>query len=518
MVAKLLGKTQPRLWTAPLRKLTRATSDGYAIADFATEIGEPFLPWQRWLAVHAMELMPDGSYRFGVILVLVARQNGKSTFKRTVSLWRLHIDGARLVLGVAQDVSLAREQWQMCLDTIQTSPGLAADLDQVRRVNGDEWFRLAAELDARGEDADERELGYDDDELDESLTLAGGGRYKIAASNRKAGRGLSVDELNIDELREQRNWQAWAALSKTTMARPGSQIWCMSNAGDDESVVLNQLRDSALAGRNPRIGLFEWSGEDNCELGDWAQIRQANPGLGHTVSADAIRLAIDTDPPNVYRTEVLCQKVDQLDGAIDYQAWKACADPQGTMGALRGRVAAVFDVAPDGQHFTLGAAARLDDGRPRIELVKAWSTTQEVRAGLAAALDEVKPRVFGWFPGGPAAELATILRPLALKYNRHPGKRQEGEWPEDGEIKGAKVPEVCQELAGLVRARAVVHADQELLNDHVRGASKLYTGDGWRFTRKGTGHCDGAYAAAGAVNAALTMAVPKVARLRFISY
>jgi hypothetical protein len=511
---KMLGKTQPRLWTPPLRKLTRATSHGYAVIDFAEVIGEPMLPWQNWLAVHAMEVDTSGFYRFRVVLVLVARQSGKSSIKRTISLWRLHIDGARLVLGVAQDVSLAREQWQMCLDTIQSSPDLSQDLEQVRRVNGDEWLKLKADLDSRGEDIDERELGYDDDELDESLTLEGGGRYKIAASNRKAGRGLSVDELNIDELREQRSWAAWSALSKTTMARPDAQIWCMSNAGDDESVVLNQLREAALSGRDPSIGLFEWSGEDNCELDDWEQIRQANPGLGYTVSEAAIRTAITTDPPNVFRTEVLCQKVDQLDGAIDFAAWKALTDPQGVMDAHRERLAACLDAAPDGDHFTLAVAAKLADGRPRIELVGDWTSTADVRAELPRLLARIKPKAFGWFPTGPAAELATIIRPLAVKINKHPGERADGEVPEDGAIAGARVAEACQEFAGLVRARALVHGGQELLDNHVRGASKLYTGDGWRFTRRGDGHCDAAYAAAGAVKVLLAMPEAKRARIR----
>lgn len=511
---KLLGRTQPRLWTPPLRKLTRATSHGYAIADFADVIGEPFLPWQRWLAVHTMELLPDGSYRFRVIVVLVARQNGKSSFKRTASLWRLYVGGARLILGVAQDVSLAREQWQMCLDTIQGCPDLAGDLDQVRRVNGDEWFRLGQDLEVAGD----REINYEDDDLDESLTLEGGGRYKIAASNRKAGRGLSVDELNIDELREQRNWQAWSALSKTTMARSDAQIWCMSNAGDDESVVLNQLRDAALSGRDPSIGLFEWSGEDNCELDDWTQIRQANPGLGYTVSEAAIRTAITTDPPNVYRTEVLCQKVDQLDGAVNYAAWKACADSSGNMDALRDRIALCFDVAPDGAHCTLAAAAKLADGRPRVEIVKAWKTAGEARSELPGLIERIKPAALAWYPTGPAAELASILRPAALKANHRPGKkpREPGELPEDGELTGAKVAEVCQELAGLARGRRIVHPADPLLDAHIRGAAKLNTGDGWRFTRKGDGHVDAAYAAAGAINAALTMPQPQRARIRFL--
>lgn len=513
---RLLGRTAPRLWTPPLRKLTRATSHGYAVADFAEVIGEPFLPWQRWLAIHALELDAAGFYRFRVVLVLVARQNGKSSVKRAISLWRLHIDGARLVLGVAQDVSLAREQWQMCLDTIEASPDLSEDLAQVRRVNGDEWFKLAADLDARGLDPDERELAYDDDALDESLTLAGGGRYKIAASNRKAGRGLSIDELNIDELREQRNWAAWSALSKTTMARPNAQIWGMSNAGDDESIVLNQLREAALSGRDPSVGLFEWSGPDNCELDDWDAIRQANPGLGYTVSEAAIRTAITTDPPAVFRTEVLCQKVDQLDGAVDYEGWKACADAAGTMDRHRDRLAACLDAAPDGAHFTLAVAARLADGRPRVELVRDWTTTAAVRAELPELLGRIKPRAFGWFSAGPAAELASIIRPLAVTYNHHSGDRADTEIPEDGAITGARVTEACQELAGLVRARGIVHAGQELLDTHIRGASKLHTGDGWRFTRRGDGHCDAAYAAAGAISILLTMPEPKRARVRMI--
>ena len=453
-----------------------------------------------------MELNPDGSYRFRVVVVLVSRQNGKSSVKRVVSLWRLYVDGARLILGTAQDLSLAREQQNYCLDTIYGCPDLATELVTVRKASGDEWFKVA--------DAD---IDYEDQDGDESLTLAGTGRYKIAASNRKAGRGLSVDELTIDELREWRSWEPWSALSKTTMARPNGQTWAMSNAGDDGSVVLNQLRDAGLSGRDPSIGIFEWSGEDGCELEAWDQIRQANPGLGYTVSEAAIRTALTTDPPNVFRTEVLCQKVDQLDGAIDYEAWKACADATGVMDALRDRIAACLDVAPDGQHASLAVAGRLPDGRPRIEVIAEWTSMASVRAELPAWLERVKPRAFGWYPGGPAGEMATILQPLAVKYNRRAGKRQDGDWPESGQIAGAKVSQVCMELTGLVRDRAIVHAGQELADMHVRGASKLATGDGWRFTRRGEGHCDAVYAIAGAVCAALTMPATKRARLRMIA-
>ena len=504
---KLLGRTAPRLWTPPLRPLNRRTSRGYEAAEFADAIGEPFLPWQRWLAIHALETNPDGGYRFRVIVVLVARQNGKSSFGRTLSLYKLYIDGVRLVLGVAADVSLAREMWQMSIDTIEGCADLAEDLGQVRRVNGDEWFRIDDDL----------PIEYQDADGDESLTLAGGGRYKIAASSRKAGRGLSVDQLNIDELREWRTTAPWSALSKTTMARANAQIWCMSNAGDDGSVVLNQLRDAALSGRAPSVGLFEWSAEDDCELDDWTQIAQANPGLGYTINEEAISTAIVTDLPGTYRTEVLCQHVEQLDGAINYTAWKACHDPAGNLSldGMRDRLALCFDMAPDGKHCTLAAAAKLDDGRPRVRIVKVWESSDQARAELPAVLERIRPAALTWFPAGPAAGLGSILRPAALTANKRTGKRRDGDPPEDGTITGTRVAEICQELADLVRARRVIHPGDPLLNAHVKAAAKLKAGDGWRFGRAG-GHVDAAYAAAGAIAAALAMPEPKRARLRML--
>lgn len=469
----LKGRTEPRLWTRPLRPLNRRTTRGYEVIAFAEMVGEPFLPWFQWLVKHALELQPDGTYRFRVILVLAGRQNGKSSGKRTVSLWRLYMDGARTILGLAQDVALAREQWSLCQDTIHDTPDLEAEWSGVRNVNGDEKFWLRS-----------------------------GGRYLIRAMNRKAGRGYSIDEANIDELREQHDWKAWSAVSKTLMARENAQLWAMSNAGDDESVVLNQLRDAALAGRDPSIGIFEWSGADGCELDDPRAWAQANPGLGYVISEQAIRSALATDPPEVFRTEVLCQKVDRLDSAIDVGAWKACTDAQGSLASSKDRTAAAFDIAPDGAHATLAAAAILGDGRVRVQVIAAWKSTEEARFQLAGVLDKLQPVQLAWFPGGPAAALAPVLR-------ARPGSL---------ELTGSKVGEACQGLADLAVARRVVHPGDPLLDAHVAGASKLHTGDGWRFVRRGAGHVDAAYAAAGATYTALTMPQPSRQGLRILRY
>jgi hypothetical protein len=432
--------------------------------------GEPLDPWQEWTVKHALELNTDGSFRFRIILILVARQNGKSHLKRAVSLWRMYMYPRSRILGVAQEVTLAREQWAMCQELIHAAPDLEDEWGDVRNSAGDEYF-----------------------------WLQNGSRYKIGAANRKAGRGGSNDEVNIDELREQRNWLAWAALSKTTMARDNSQIWLMSNAGDDESVVLNQLLEVARTGTDPTIFLAEYSAEDDCELDDWDAIRQANPNLGRRISADAIRSALSTDPPAVFRTEVLCQRVAHLNSAIDAGAWEASADAAGAFDMRRGKTVAAFDIAPDGAHCTLAVAQLTDDGRARVAITAAWDDTDEARAQLPALLDKIRPRAIGWYPSGPAAAFASILR-----------KRKGAV-----ELTGGRVCEVCQEFADVVRAGRVVHPGDPLLDAHVGGAAKLKSSDGWRFTRQG-GHVDAAYAAAAAVELALTQPVGGV-KLRTLS-
>jgi len=230
-----------------------------------------------------------------------------------------------------------------------------------------------------------------------------GPRYLIKALNRAAGRGLSdVGEVNIDELREQRDFLGWAAISKVVMAATGPQIWCMSNAGDNSSLLLTHLRSIALAGTDEAMFHAEWSAEDGCELDDQRAWVQANPSLGYPggPTLAAIRSALATDPAPVFRTEVLCQHVDALDAAVDPFAWQACADRTGTMDGLRRRLALCVEVAGDGAHVAAVVAAELPDGRVRLELVGEWASTQDARRAVPELRDLITRRCWaGSRPG-----------------------------------------------------------------------------------------------------------------------
>lgn len=424
------------------------------------------LPHQRWLFQHALELKPDGSYRFRTVVVLKARQNAKSTTVCVLTLFRMLHD-ARLILGTSGTLDVALETFLRTVDIANDSK-VSKSFQRPRLANGQQ-----------------------------QLSTVDGARYKIAAANARASRGLSVDLACLDELRTHSDWAAWSAISKTTNARPKGQRWALSNAGDDESTVLNHLRAAALDG-DDSIGLFEWSAPPDCDLDDRRAWAAANPALGRLISEDAIAADLATDPPAVFRTEVLCQRVQTLDSLFDLDAWADCADPAGTLDSARSRVCAALDVAPDLQHVTLAAAATLPDGRVRTEVVAAWDSVPAARQALPDLLGRVKPRALGYAPGPASASLGLDLR-------RVKGAKV---------LTGTEVAEACGGLVEQVASRRLLHNNDPLATAHVAGASRVAVGDGFRFTRAG-GHVDAAYAIAVAVWLARSLPVPP--RLRLVS-
>ncbi|MEU4675745.1 terminase [Micromonospora sp. NPDC023737] len=483
--SRVLGKTEPRLYTPPLRKLTRKTSYGFAVIDFARDVlGEPLDPWQEWLVKHAGELLPDGRPRFRQVLVVVARQSGKTHLLKTLSLFWLFMEKQPLVVGMSTNLSYAMESWLKAVEQAEESPKLSGLVENVRLANGEQ-----------------------------QMTTVDRCRYKVAASNRRGGRSLSIDRLILDELREHHDWSAWNAAVPAMNARPNAQAFAITNQGDDRSVVLDSLRESALrfidSGEgDQRLGIFEWSAPEGCELDDPQAWAAANPNLGRRVHPDDIAgpaaraKAAGGEEEAGFRTEILCQRVRMLNPAVDPRKWEDCLDV-GDLAAVRARVALFLDVAPDQRHATLAAAAVLADGRTRVEVVAAWDgqgCTDQLRRDLPAQLARVRPQALGWLPNGPAASLAADL-----------ADRGRTGWPPRGvkveEVRG-EVSALCMGFAELVTAGQVLHSGDPLLDAHVGAAERLRRGDAWVFSRKGDGHVDAAYAAAGAVHLARTLPSP----------
>lgn len=330
------GKTLPRVYTPPLVDgppgpcgcgcaLSPATSHGFSVISFAQDyLGINLFPWQRWLLIHMLELNSLGKYRFRTIVILVARQNGKSTLSQVLGLWWLYVYGVKTILSAAQDLPTAEKIWDEAVEMAATHPELSLGIGKVVYTNGKRELRLKRDQPFKG------------------------GSWYVKTASRSAGRGFTGGRVLLDELREHQSWDAWGAITKTTMAVQDAQVITLSNAGDDNAVVLNHLRmeahkavgdpdgiyrehqELALAADLERmadeiedfdpdefldqfgddLAIFEWSAVPGCSLTDRDQWAQANPSLGYTITERTIASALRTDPEVVFRTEVLCQKVD----------------------------------------------------------------------------------------------------------------------------------------------------------------------------------------------------------------
>lgn len=468
------GTEQPRLWTPPLRPLTPETSHGFNVIEFAKLfLGLTLYPWQQWLLIHALELNLDGTYRFRKLVVLVARQNGKSTLLMVLAMWWLFIDSDQfpehlpakdfLVLGTAQNLDLAEEAWQKAValcdpddigDDQVALPHLQALASRPRRQNGKR-----------------------------SLRLKSGAQYQVRAASRKGGRGKAACRIIMDELREQQNWDAWASISKTMNATFNSQLWGISNAGDSRSVVLVQLRTSLLKtldeweryvetglvqaaqfanNHDLTSGLFEWSAPEGCELDDPDAILQANPSIGYGfMSWGMVMSDLANDPEAVFRTEVLCQWVTALvDTYIDPRAWQACIDRDSQP---VGRLMLGVDTSADRSKSYVAIAGIRADGLVHCEVIMErtgmlWvpDYVAEVAAKQGITHVAIQAR------GAPAGEFIPVLTDRGLQVF---------------EVGGLGLGASAGQLRDKVRDRLLRHLDQPLLNMAVAGGVTRKLGD-----------------------------------------
>lgn len=411
--AAVYGSEVPRVFTPPLRELTPATTAGFAVIEFAAEVlGITLLPWQKWLLIHALEMLDDGTFRFRTVLVLVARQNGKSTLAQVLSLFFLYVRGVALVIGTAQNLDIAEEVWQGAVEMAEDIPELAEEIERVNKTNGKK-----------------------------ALELYGGNRYKVQTASRRGGRGLSGDLVLMDELREHQTWAGWGAVTKTTLARKYAQIWGLSNAGDVTSVVLRRLRYIAhLAVGNPdslkdpdvlgiapdagevtqaagevemddSLGVFEWSAPPGCELDDIDGIRFANPSLGHTITERAIAGARTTDPEWVYRTEVLCQWEERLaEGPFPRGGWDAGMDPNSSI-AQDAKLFWGVDISGDRSHAHIAVAGEREDGNLHVEIVASRPGVDWVEGWFRERVD--KGQTFRWTAQKRGAPVSSLIETLS---------------------------------------------------------------------------------------------------------
>lgn len=411
------------------------------------------MPWQRYVSDISLECDESGRLIHDRVVVLAARQQGKTAWLAMRILWELYVRGSKLSIHTAQDRALAREIFQKVAETAQASPWLAPEIADVRLANGQEEIRLKS-----------------------------GARYKIVAPTEAAARGLSVDGIAvIDEAREQKDWGLWGAISKTTLATDNPQTILTSNAGHAMSVVLNDFRDRGRAtaadpSLDPSLCYLEWSSDPAYELSDVRGWTQANPALGITVKLDKLEAAFRTDPPAVFATEVLCRWVETMQGILPEGAWQDCAAPDMPKIAEGSLVYLAFDISPSRDECALIAAANVDD-RIVVSVVEHWYNPRGVdEVSIAQAIHR-------WTTHFTVPTVAYDPR-----FSWSIAARLEAQGVIVKDIGGVRFYRASQEFFDAVANRRIAHPDDPYLNGQIEASARQDIADGsWRISRRNSG-------------------------------
>ena len=446
------GATKPRLSNAPLKAKSRIDE----VLPWLKEIGQELLPWQEHVLTDMLRIDKDGNFIRKTNLLLIARQNGKTHLARIRILAGLFLFGEKSIIAMSSNRSMALDTFRKVCDVVETTPSLKAQLKQIRVANGQE-----------------------------SLELLSGARYEIVAATRDGSRGKTADLLFVDELREISE-EAWTAARPITRARPNSQIFLTSNAGDAFSTVLNGLRERANSYPPKSLGYWEYSAEDFTSIHDKDAWYQANPALGYIVTEDMIAESIATSSVEATRTETLCQWVSALKSPFPYRAFEdlTVQDLKITPG-----LPTIFalDVSVTKKHASLVAGQKQDDGNIKVGVVASFYSDQQV--------DELKIAV-------EVNEWARKYKPRLICFDKYTSmsiaERLSLSGQKIQDMSGLVFYQACSDLLDAIVNRRLLHNGQDELVNSINSCAAKETDAGWRIVRRKS---------AGDVTAAIALAM-----------
>ncbi|MYC32129.1 MAG: hypothetical protein F4X64_03000 [Chloroflexi bacterium] len=299
----------PPLYATPLNPRADRLTEG--IEELAGALGLPgFMPWQGYVFNVGLELTPDGLPAFWQVVLTIPRQNGKTTVVSLLSINHVvDLLARRRVFYTAQTSTDGVDKWrEEIYPMIEESP-LYDD----------------AEITTRS--------GAANPGISSAVT---GGSLRILTGSETAGHGASADLVVIDEAHSIIDTRRDQALLPTMSTKPHAQLWVVSTAGNEDSTYLRRKveagRKRVREGRcrDEGIAYFEWGLDERED--DWenpANWRKAIPALGHTISIEKVRSALESfreqDDLDGFRRAYLNQWPKEATlWSIPQAAWEAC--------------------------------------------------------------------------------------------------------------------------------------------------------------------------------------------------
>lgn len=468
MVTHVESSWLPRIGTP--RREERRTLGGY-LNEVGGLMGYDFHEWQDHLSDVSMELVPRTKMAPGMsthrlaaqyVGAMVGRQSGKSAWcaTRVVAQAMLpdRVDLAESlgleaikpqhVVYTAQSRMQATQRWNEHVDLITACPDLDHMIAKVFYASG-------------------REI----------LHFRNGSTYRPITPNRVSARGLSLDCAIVDEALAHPMWLL--PVLRPTMAQRdsatgclGSQFVVLSNAGDDDSELLNRMQELGIESINDPDAMrvwMEWSADPACDTYDEAVWFATMPTLGRPngIDIDFIRMEAKTLREDQFRREYLCLRSNAThQQIIPMELWMELARTD-VMVPLE-RLVIGLDIRHDRMGASLVACGPVGTYLP-LEVVEAKQGLEWVlERTIAVAHNNGAPVAID--VAGPAANLIAPLEAHGVTIIPMAAR--------EVTLAAASLYDACY-------AKRVSHMNDYRLNDAVVGASRRAVGERWAFDRRG---------------------------------
>lgn len=428
---------EPAFFTAPDYHKTF----GREVGELAAMCGFPPDPEQQLILDAQFGVDRRGRLTAFEVAVIAPRQNIKTGWLKIAALGKAFIMNRPLHVWSAHEFSTAQEAFRDLTILIESTPMLDQRVQRIYRGNGDE-----------------------------AIELKGGVRIKFKARTKAGGRGLTGDDVDLDE--------AFAlmpdhmgALLPTLSTKEDPQVSYASSAGLAHSEVLRGIRDRGRAGKSRRLVYIEWCdtepcasqhcthdlGVEGCRLDSREAWGNANTQMGRRISESYIAAERQALPPHEFGRERLGRwdEPGALVHIFGSGAWGACftemprPDP-----AVLG-----LAVSVDRTHSSIAAATEAAigavDRRPGTD----WIVAEVKRIGLPVAVDSK----------GPTADLIPALTKAGVKVL---------------EATTSDYLDACASIFDRVQQGTIKHFGDTELEDAVTGAVWRPVADRRAFARR----------------------------------
>lgn len=297
------------------------------------------MPWQLATAEVVGEQTPEGHYAYPIVVVLVPRQTGKSTWLFDYLIGRCLVHPDYRAAYTAQTGQAAAERF------------------------GERMTDLAGTL-IRPSCRMFRSSGR------ERMSFPRGSFLRAFPPRDGALRGSALDAVVIDEAQEVDDLQGHAldmTCLPTFTTRPRRQLILIGTAGNDTSAYLARYLALARAGAEG-VALIEYGAAEDDDVTDPALWPRVHPGLAAGLTdTDALASALTVMGPEAFAREYMCVWQSGGSRVIAADLWKSAADHL-AVPAEAAPVLAV-DVAVDRSAAAIVAAWPDTLGRTVVEVI-----------------------------------------------------------------------------------------------------------------------------------------------------